>query len=168
MKALSLIQPWATLVAIGAKRIETRSWTTNYRGPLAIHASRRLSPAEARLCCTVPFHAALTAGGYRFDSASRQNPFRLPLGMVVAVANLVEVQQITVSNIPGEPERSFGDYTPGRYAWLLSEIVCLPEPISSRGLPGLWEWTPPANFLFASKSSAYFQTNQTPEPTVKS
>lgn len=40
MKALSLTQPWATLVAIGAKKIETRSWSTSYRGPVAIHASK--------------------------------------------------------------------------------------------------------------------------------
>lgn len=40
MNALTLMQPWATLVAIGAKRIETRSWATRYRGPSAIHAAR--------------------------------------------------------------------------------------------------------------------------------
>ena len=40
MKALSLTQPWASLVVIGAKCYETRSWATNYRGPLAIHASK--------------------------------------------------------------------------------------------------------------------------------
>lgn len=40
MKAITLTQPWATLVAIGAKRIETRSWATRYRGPLAIHAAK--------------------------------------------------------------------------------------------------------------------------------
>ena len=42
MKAITLTQPWATLVAIGAKRIETRSWRTFYRGPLAIHAGKTL------------------------------------------------------------------------------------------------------------------------------
>ena len=40
MKALTLHQPWATLVAVGEKRIETRSWSTDYRGPLAIHAGK--------------------------------------------------------------------------------------------------------------------------------
>ena len=40
MKALTLTQPWASLVAIGAKRIETRSWSTPYRGLLAIHAAK--------------------------------------------------------------------------------------------------------------------------------
>jgi hypothetical protein len=38
MKVLTLHQPWASLVAAGVKTIETRSWRTHYRGPLAIHA----------------------------------------------------------------------------------------------------------------------------------
>ena len=38
MKALTIIQPWATLLAAGKKRIETRSWKTNYRGEILIHA----------------------------------------------------------------------------------------------------------------------------------
>ena len=41
MKALSLRQPWASLIANGHKTIETRTWRTRYRGPLAIHASMR-------------------------------------------------------------------------------------------------------------------------------
>ncbi|MYC08182.1 MAG: ASCH domain-containing protein [Chloroflexi bacterium] len=41
MRALSLRQPWASMVADGRKTIETRTWRTNYRGPLAIHASAR-------------------------------------------------------------------------------------------------------------------------------
>ena len=50
MKVLTLTQPWATLVAIGAKRIETRSWSTKYRGPLAIHAAKGF-PAWAKDMC---------------------------------------------------------------------------------------------------------------------
>ena len=38
MKLISLWEPWATLLATGQKRIETRSWSTDYRGPVAIHA----------------------------------------------------------------------------------------------------------------------------------
>lgn len=49
MKLLSLWEPWATLMAIGAKRIETRSWSTPYRGWLAIHASEGgLAKAQLR------------------------------------------------------------------------------------------------------------------------
>lgn len=41
MKALTLHQPWASLIAAGVKTIETRSWSTRYRGPLAVHAGKR-------------------------------------------------------------------------------------------------------------------------------
>ena len=40
MKVLSLLQPWATLVVMGIKQIETRSWSTAHRGTLLIHASK--------------------------------------------------------------------------------------------------------------------------------
>ena len=40
MRALSLYQPWASLIVYGHKRIETRSWSTTYRGTLLIHASK--------------------------------------------------------------------------------------------------------------------------------
>ena len=42
MKVLTLHQPWASLVALGVKTIETRSWSTQYRGPLAIHAAAKV------------------------------------------------------------------------------------------------------------------------------
>src|ERR1700694_3122793 len=45
MKALSLWQPWASLIAMGLKEFETRHWATSYRGPLVIHAAKR--PLEA-------------------------------------------------------------------------------------------------------------------------
>ena len=38
MKALTIQQPWASVITMGVKTIETRSWSTKYRGPLAIHA----------------------------------------------------------------------------------------------------------------------------------
>lgn len=41
VRALTLWQPWASLVAVGAKTIETRGWSTDYRGPLLIHAAKR-------------------------------------------------------------------------------------------------------------------------------
>ena len=53
MKALSVTQPWATLIATGQKQIETRSWGTRYRGPLYIHAAKRFpayaSPLQAQV-----------------------------------------------------------------------------------------------------------------------
>ena len=51
MKALTITQPWATLIAIGAKRFETRGWSTPYRGPLAIHAGKNLAPVVVSAAC---------------------------------------------------------------------------------------------------------------------
>ncbi|KXG09931.1 hypothetical protein AT864_01491 [Anoxybacillus sp. P3H1B] len=42
MKAITIKQPWATLIALGEKKFETRSWKTNYRGKIAIHAGKTI------------------------------------------------------------------------------------------------------------------------------
>lgn len=152
MKALSLTQPWATLVAVGEKRIETRSWGTQYRGPLAIHAARNLGPVGGLeglkdLCQTPPFCDALVRAGIAFAN-------ELPLGAVVAVCRLaycVPTEEVDAIDSPSRNERAFGDYSPGRLAWFLGDIVALPEPIVTRGYPGLWEWDAPAGVLALAK-----------------
>jgi len=48
MKILSLLQPWAHLVASGAKDIENRNWPTRYRGPFLVHASRNIDVEGCR------------------------------------------------------------------------------------------------------------------------
>jgi hypothetical protein len=66
----------------------------------------------------------------------------LPLGMVVATCDLVRVvrtNELTHFQLDSK-ERAFGDYSPGRYAWLLENIHALPEPIPAKGSLGLWEW----------------------------
>lgn len=152
MKALSLMQPWATLIAIGAKRIETRSWSTNYRGPLAIHASKRF-PKGARSFTTDP----IVYETVRRLTAGRPQSFpAYPLGSIVATCRLVSCKRIVeamspecfpgdwelrgVMVPPPEPEKSFGVYFSGRYGWALEDIVALPDPIPVRGALGLWEW----------------------------
>ena len=134
MKALTLWQPWATLVAIGAKKIETRSWPTKYRGPLAIHSSK-FSPTSGKvLVYSNPiFRRALILDGFLVD---------MPPGKILATCNLVDVQQIKDHNLPPmkSPERAFGDYRPGRFMWILENIVRLEEPILATGSMGLWEW----------------------------
>ena len=142
MKVLTLRQPWATLVAIGAKKIETRSWKTNYRGPLAIHAAKRIDKQILRLCFTEPFFDALAGAGIRLIA---QHVFRgnvLPRGAIVAICTLRQVVEITERNASGlkDLELSFGDFTPGRYAWFLDDVEELVEPIPARGRQGLWLW----------------------------
>src|SRR5689334_4415085 len=114
MKAITLHQPYATLIAIGAKRIETRSWPTRYRGPLAIHAARVLGPQARALCSHEPFRSALARAGYA-------SPDALPLGAVVATCRLVDCLPTGAPTDyppahlpPGDSaERAFGDYAPG-------------------------------------------------------
>jgi hypothetical protein len=147
MKALSLAQPYATLVAIGAKRVETRSWSTSYRGLLAIHASARIPKANIGECWKPPFRAVLEKAGYLANSGPSGNPFSLPLGAVLAIVTLLDVQRITPENIPAEPEYSFGDYdyTTRRYAWYLAKVYRLPSPVEAKGKLGLWEWVDTAS-----------------------
>lgn len=142
MRALTLTQPWATLVAIGAKKIETRGWLTTYRGPLAIHAAKGWTRDDRDLCDAQPFARAL--GGVP-----------LPLGFIVAVGTLADCVRIGLASngdalLLTEPVRrlsdhseeyQFGNYEPGRYAWLLSDVKRLPVLIPCRGALGLW--TPP-------------------------
>lgn len=172
MRAISLTQPYASLIALGAKKIETRSWRTGYRGPLAIHAAQGLGPVGGKrgyedLCATEPFKTVLTSHLERLI-AGGASPLQLanavPFGAIVAVCNLVNIttsEQMT--NAGGiwwtapsdrlyhyqltEQERAFGDYNPKRYAWLLADVRALPEPIPATGRQGLWEWTPPEGVL---------------------
>ncbi len=150
MRVLTLTQPWATLVAIGAKRIETRSWATKYRGPLLIHAAAGLGPVGGVLglgaqCSVEPFWGVLHAADYMRSDM-------LPRGAIVAVAELVSVIPTEILNRQGswiidtdtwsmtDQERAFGDYTPGRYAWLLADVQPLATPIPTKGALGLWNW----------------------------
>ncbi len=64
----------------------------------------------------------------------------MPQGMIIATCQLVRCWKIGKNETIPEPERSFGDYTPGRYAWLLADIQPLPELVPARGALGLWEW----------------------------
>jgi hypothetical protein len=135
IKALTLWQPWATLIALGRKRLETRGWVTAYRGSLAIHAARR--PPDPGLLAAEPFAGALR------DALAR-GP--LPRGAVVAVARLVDVLPITPALVAGltQEERAFGIYGPCRWAWRLEEVRLLDPPIPARGAQGLWSWRPPS------------------------
>lgn len=153
IKCITLTQPWATLVAIGAKKIETRSWSTSYRGPLAIHAAKGLGPVGGisgliDVCLQEMFRSVLEAAGV-FEGGIRKD--RMPLGAIVAVCRLVDCVQIgydwpqnqVVSTATQhrltDQERAFGDYSPGRWAWLLTDIRAMSEPIPCKGALGLWE-----------------------------
>ncbi|HEX5591984.1 MAG TPA: ASCH domain-containing protein [Solirubrobacterales bacterium] len=146
MKVLTLTQPWATLVAIGAKRFETRSWSTGFSGTLAIHAGKGLGPVGGvsglrELCASEPFRSVLTEAGFA-------DPRDLPRGVIVCTTELVGCTEVCGYAIePGglgirgaEYERDFGDFSPGRFAWVLRDVRPLHRKPEARGKLGLWEW----------------------------
>jgi len=146
------MQPWAQLVALKAKRYETRSWTTNYRGPLAIHSSLEFTKSSRALCRCEPFASALLGNE------------DLPLGCIVAICDLAAVVPTSADegSLFGDPndfpesEQPFGDFSPGRFAWLLQNVRALESPIPARGARSLWDWD----------QSALFDLNST-SPTMK-
>ncbi|OPA76641.1 2-oxoglutarate dehydrogenase E1 [Paenibacillus selenitireducens] len=146
MKALTIHQPWATLIALREKAFETRGWATKYRGPLAIHAGQKI---DREACEKEPIRSALAKYGYKADN--------LPTGAVVATCRIEECWEVsrclrgdvvlekeggnTMREDPiGKKEESFGWYDDGRYAWELSNVKNLIHPVSVKGQQGLWNW----------------------------
>jgi activating signal cointegrator 1 len=132
MKALSVAQPYATLLVLGAKRLETRPWQTAHRGPLAVHAARNLSAAARALCRQDPFRSLLRAGGIMSWSD-------LPRGAVVGAVELTGCARVEDLPPPEEPEASLGDFSPGRWVWQLRHPLRLPAPLPARGRLGLFD-----------------------------
>jgi len=115
MKVLTVAQPWAHLMAHGIKKIENRSWTTKYRGPLAIHAS-------------------LTYYDEDFEYVEREMgltlPSNLPGGAIIGICQLADVVR-----------KSDDPLFTGPYGWVLTHARPLAEPIECSGKLGLWEPT---------------------------
>lgn len=148
MKGLTLTQPWAQLVAIGAKQFETRGWRTSYRGPLAIQAAKGFPEGAQMMCLDEPFYSAIEdAGGWLpIPGAGNNSELKLPRGVIIAVVDLVECISTNVNHSGlwpvGTQELAFGDFSPGRWAWRLENVRKLAEPIPVRGFQFLWEVSP--------------------------
>jgi hypothetical protein len=133
MKALSIQQPWASLVVHGCKRVETRSWFTHYRGPLVVHAGSRFRKPQWDLCREAPFQECLAA-------AELHRLRDLPLGCVVGMVHLVDCVPVSdLADALGVRERCFGDFRDGRYAWMLADAMALATPRRCVGQLGLFE-----------------------------
>ena len=123
MKALSLTQPYAELIRNGTKLIETRSWKTNYRGRIYIHATIGKPVKD-------PVLMELTNGA------------DLDYGKIVCSANLVDCVEMTAEFIDqvkkNHKEYVSGIYEIGRYGWILEDVQPV-EKIEIKGHLGLWE-----------------------------
>lgn len=162
MKAITLHQPWATLMAIGAKRIETRSWWTGYRGPLAIHAAAAFPGYAKDACYSRPMIQALgwplapngrPTQEWLGDIHARMKA--LPLGAIVATVELVGFMRTdpfcaasSLENLwlngsiveVGEHELALGNYEAGRWGWITRNFRAIDPPIPAHGKQGLWDW----------------------------
>jgi len=132
MKSITISQPWATLIVLGAKHYETRTWETRHRGPLAIHAAKYFPEPQRDLCRQEPFRSILRRAGYH-------SWLDLPTGAVlgtVRISGCLPVEDMP----PLDPdERALGDYYPGRWAWVLDAASELPVPVPCRGMRGIYD-----------------------------
>lgn len=133
-RAISLWQPYASLIALKLKQYETRHWQTSYRGLLAIHAAKRWTQEE---------WYAIDKLSTKHDEIYRGLHYPLPLGAVVCICKLVQCHR-TESLKVSELERSVGNFAPGRFAWQLEVVEVFDTPIPARGAQGLWTWERPA------------------------
>lgn len=129
MKVLTLKEPWASLIASGHKQIETRSWKVNYRGSIFVHAGSgcavpsRISEVGQLVAIPKPMHGNIIAK--------------------VEIADCIEITEEYANKVKQTDPVSYicGDFTPGRFAWILrNPQIVKPIPIS--GKLGLWNYDP--------------------------
>ena len=127
MKVLSLIEPYASLIKAGVKKIETRSWSTNYRGELYIHASMtHMNKANSGL----------------LDLLDDKN---LGYGNILCKCKLVDciyMDEEFINHVKNTNPTEYmcGGYSIGRYAWILEDIEILNNPILVKGHLGIWNY----------------------------
>jgi len=135
MKAISLWQPWASAIALGIKTVETRSWQTWYAGPIAIHAAQKRSPELHRT-----FEELLEIDEIRFafEDGLELDYNSLPFGEVIATARLTDcVPAHRITNL-SDAEVALGDFSQGRFGWMLTDIKRLEITIPARGFQRLF------------------------------
>lgn len=134
--ALTVSQPYASMIASGEKWVENRTWPTRYRGRLVIHAGRGTQ--------------YLTRGQLE----------KYPSGVLCSV-QLVACVELVRGKVPGEQGLTADavaqleaagvdvaafcqhEHTEGPFCWVLQNVRRFREPLPARGMPGLWEWEVP-------------------------
>jgi len=146
MKALTLTQPWATLMAAQQKTIETRSWRTGFRGEMVIHAAKGFPKWAKETCDEYPFKEALRG------LSAADLPLSRGLCIVRVVACIRTDEMYKAKAVLGRSisisELHFGDYSEGRFAWLTEFVRPLTQEMPIRGALGLWEWPEDRPILF--------------------
>ena len=147
MKVITIIQPWASLIALGEKMIETRSWATKYRGEILIHAGKQIDKVSMQ---KEEYLKVLKKHGI-------ENAEQLPTGVILAKCkidrclkmldtrlDIVEEEHCILDDgamgmVVSGQEYKFGFYEANRYGWILKDIEQI-EHIPVRGKLGLWNY----------------------------
>ena len=130
LTAITLHQPWASLIAKGCKQYETRDWPTNHRGPIVIHAGRKPKGKQE-----LREHDKVVAS---FKDLLNED---CPYSSVIAIAELTDVICMTEEFIKEQSptELRCGNWAVGRYAFKLENVRPL-APIPATGKQGLWKF----------------------------
>jgi len=170
MLAISVNQPYASIIAAGAKLVETRDWKPypNKLKPgdrVAIHATKNFPQWAKEICQEPRFFQALWPDiqGYRntqespypadwfmkiddlyysIDEIERRTE-ALPRGVIVATARIAAFRSTNDDDFIDElsqQEMQFGNYASDRWGWVLEDVQALDEPIPARGQLGIWQW----------------------------
>ena len=144
MKALTIHQPWATLIALGIKTVDTRSWGPP-RGEIGrrigIHASQTVVINRNQMDPET-WDAMVKIHGIEWNKV-------LPKGAMVATALLRSAHRVLEieggeAHLIGSTERittdPHGDYSPGRWLWILRDIRPIEPPEEINGRGPLWVW----------------------------
>lgn len=136
MKAISLWQPHASLIPLGLKGYETRSWGTSYQGPLVICSAKR-SQKNQHLCWLAILEILESLG---VETSNLPCWDELPFGCAIAIVDLTNCIKMTQGFIAEqtESERLVGDWQVNRFAWKLENIRKI-NPFPIRGKQGLFE-----------------------------
>lgn len=125
MKALTIKQPWATLIMQGDKRFEFRSWQTKYRGDLLIHAGKGIDKeAMKRL--------------------AKYLPAELPYGKILGKVKLVDCIKMSPEFKELLLKENSDIYTKSyfqeNYGWQVTDVEVFENPIEVKGHLSLWEY----------------------------
>lgn len=135
MKAVTVNQPWAALLAAGATHYSVRTWHTAYRGPLAVHAGRTLGEEAIDLCLHEEMRPLLAEAGYEYI-------VQLPLQALVATAELVACVRLDETGHqdldPADPALRLEPVPPQGWVWVFANARPLARPVRCRGRPGLF------------------------------
>ncbi len=138
MKAFTVYQPFAFAIVAGIKPHETRPRQTNIRGRVAVHAGKRDAWRTGILeNGTMPQIEKMLSEYQGTGDRAAHLDYGAVIG-TVEIAGCVPVEEVV--NRLTERERLLGDYSPGRFAWILKNPIIFDEPFPARGQQGWWEW----------------------------